>query len=105
MAGKPGRNDPCPCGSGKKYKKCCLDKQPVQTEEPPGRILQIKVRLQKVDPPIWRRLLVRGDTSLGLLHRIIQGAMGGKSTWPKKTDSRPAYLGSIQCFSSGFFGS
>ena len=21
-AGKPGRNDPCPCGSGKKYKKC-----------------------------------------------------------------------------------
>lgn len=23
---KPGRNDPCPCGSGKKYKKCCLGK-------------------------------------------------------------------------------
>lgn len=23
---KTGRNDPCPCGSGKKYKKCCLDK-------------------------------------------------------------------------------
>lgn len=22
-----GRNDPCPCGSGKKYKKCCLRKQ------------------------------------------------------------------------------
>jgi SEC-C motif-containing protein len=21
---KPGRNDPCPCGSGKKYKHCCL---------------------------------------------------------------------------------
>ncbi len=21
-----GRNDPCPCGSGKKYKKCCLEK-------------------------------------------------------------------------------
>jgi tetratricopeptide (TPR) repeat protein len=20
----PGRNDPCPCGSGKKYKRCCL---------------------------------------------------------------------------------
>lgn len=23
---KTGRNDPCPCGSGKKYKKCCLAK-------------------------------------------------------------------------------
>lgn len=22
-----GRNDPCPCGSGKKYKKCCIDKE------------------------------------------------------------------------------
>ncbi|CUU10166.1 MAG: SEC-C metal-binding domain-containing protein [Fimbriimonadales bacterium] len=25
-AGKVGRNDPCPCGSGKKYKKCCYPK-------------------------------------------------------------------------------
>ncbi len=24
---KPGRNDPCPCGSGDKYKKCCLPKE------------------------------------------------------------------------------
>ena len=22
-AAKTGRNDPCPCGSGKKYKNCC----------------------------------------------------------------------------------
>jgi len=22
-----GRNDPCPCGSGKKYKKCCAKKK------------------------------------------------------------------------------
>ncbi|PWB46887.1 MAG: hypothetical protein C3F18_12285, partial [Nitrosomonadales bacterium] len=22
-APKTGRNDPCPCGSGKKYKQCC----------------------------------------------------------------------------------
>jgi len=25
-AGKVGPNDPCPCGSGKKYKKCCMQK-------------------------------------------------------------------------------
>lgn len=23
---KAGRNDPCPCGSGKKFKKCCESK-------------------------------------------------------------------------------
>ncbi|NCP78894.1 MAG: zinc chelation protein SecC, partial [Desulfuromonadales bacterium] len=22
-----GRNEPCPCGSGRKYKKCCLLKE------------------------------------------------------------------------------
>jgi len=29
---KIGRNDPCPCGSGKKYKNCCL----VRDKTPPG---------------------------------------------------------------------
>jgi preprotein translocase subunit SecA len=24
---QPGRNDPCPCGSGKKFKKCCWGKK------------------------------------------------------------------------------
>lgn len=31
---KIGRNDPCPCGSEKKHKKCCLDDTPITT----GRI-------------------------------------------------------------------
>ncbi len=26
VSGKVGPNDPCPCGSGKKYKKCCMQK-------------------------------------------------------------------------------
>jgi|SRR5882724_849942 len=30
---KPGRNDPCPCGSGKKYKKCCLAKEEAAERE------------------------------------------------------------------------
>ncbi len=32
---KPGRNDPCPCGSGKKYKKCCSDKPDAGPARPP----------------------------------------------------------------------
>jgi uncharacterized protein len=27
-----GRNDPCPCGSGKKYKKCCLNRKKPELE-------------------------------------------------------------------------
>ena len=30
---KVGRNDPCPCGSGKKYKKCCMAKDQAQEED------------------------------------------------------------------------
>ena len=30
-----GRNDPCPCGSGKKYKKCCLGKTEAARRSPP----------------------------------------------------------------------
>lgn len=29
-----GRNDPCPCGSGRKYKRCCLDSEGVTRTEP-----------------------------------------------------------------------
>lgn len=28
-----GRNSPCPCGSNRKYKKCCMNKEPDVKEE------------------------------------------------------------------------
>jgi len=31
MKARPGRNDPCPCGSGRKYKQCCLEKDEAET--------------------------------------------------------------------------
>ncbi len=31
--GKVGRNDPCPCGSGKKYKRCCLPKDQARVRQ------------------------------------------------------------------------
>lgn len=40
---KTRRNDPCPCGSGKKYKKCCL----AESYSPPGREMSIKSSLVK----------------------------------------------------------
>jgi hypothetical protein len=36
MKGKIGRNDPCPCGSGRKHKKCCGGIVPSQTAPAPG---------------------------------------------------------------------
>jgi hypothetical protein len=31
---KTGRNEPCPCGSGKKYKHCCYAKDTAKIETP-----------------------------------------------------------------------
>ncbi|MCC3145126.1 SEC-C domain-containing protein [Halanaerobium sp. Z-7514] len=33
-----GRNDKCPCGSAKKYKKCCIDKEILKFENPKTHI-------------------------------------------------------------------
>lgn len=33
---KIGRNDPCPCGSGRKFKRCCLQKTTVESSAPPA---------------------------------------------------------------------
>lgn len=38
---KTGRNDLCPCGSGKKYKRCCMDKSSKQHAEIVDDIAQI----------------------------------------------------------------
>ena len=45
---KTGRNDPCPCGSGIKYKKCCLGKDLQVNREPGAQYAQrYKIRLKE----------------------------------------------------------
>lgn len=39
-------------------------------------LYEVKVELVGTEPPVWRRLLVLGDMNLGLLHAVIQVAMG-----------------------------
>ena len=39
-------------------------------------LYQLEIVLDGTKPPVWRRLLVRGDASLGLLHAVFQVAMG-----------------------------
>jgi hypothetical protein len=42
----------------------------------PQRLYQLKVTLQEIHPPLWRRLLVAEGTTLAKLHRIFQTALG-----------------------------
>ncbi len=75
----PGRNDPCPCGSGKKYKKCCggVDERPRNASA--GKVYQLKVTLKGSKPPIWRRILVPDATLDNIANYLITaiGWIGG----------------------------
>jgi len=47
---KIGRNTPCPCGSGKKYKKCCLLLQngAIQPNSPPTKFTPVYTELDQL---------------------------------------------------------
>ncbi len=53
---QPGRNDACPCGSGRKFKQCCLGKPPAAagTDRPPAADLA---------DTYWRRYRIRLKTA------------------------------------------
>lgn len=40
------------------------------------RIFQFKIQLMRIRPPIWRRVLVASDATLGDLHDVIQRSFG-----------------------------
>jgi hypothetical protein len=41
-----------------------------------GRIFQLKVTLQNIEPPVWRRVLVDASSTLDQVHEVIQAAFG-----------------------------
>jgi hypothetical protein len=43
-------------------------------------IYQLKVTLEEVEPPVWRRVLVPGDIALGILHQVIIWSMDWTDT-------------------------
>jgi hypothetical protein len=57
---KIGRNDPCPCGSGKKFKKCCMRENVVIT----SKELHYR-RLSEAYDRLFERLGMHAETALG----------------------------------------
>ena len=47
-----------------------------KSPQPPSAVYQLKITLNGVRPPIWRRVLVADTTTLGKLHAVIQALMG-----------------------------
>ena len=90
---KIGRNVPCSCGSGKKYKKCCLNKAAVPPEK-----LQYR-RLSEVHDKLLPMLVEYGETVFGAM--APQVAFSEFLAWPDPEDApdeaayRPLTTGSV----------
>jgi tetratricopeptide (TPR) repeat protein len=68
MASAPGRNDPCPCGSGKKFKQCCLDKRATPSNSPALQ-QQLGNALRIAQAHLDQDYLLQAGT---VCHRIVQ---------------------------------
>ncbi len=56
-------------------------------------VFQLKVTLRDSKPPIWRRIQVRGSTTLGRLHDILQVVMGWTDSHLHQFIVRDQYYG------------
>jgi hypothetical protein len=81
MSSKLGRNDPCHCGSGRKYKRCCLDSDREQATERPRLIDSTSVRMlelyvQNKDDFDRRYTQPADELEAALVARIGEGLAG-----------------------------
>lgn len=83
-----GRNDPCPCGSGNKYKKCCqrahrLQKESEKAANQPHRLIgpkSIPLRVYKV------LAQVNGNNAIGLFYDLTHDAGPFRTRYKSKSD-------------------
>jgi Flp pilus assembly protein TadD len=68
---KPGRNDPCPCGSGKKYKQCCQQNESTRASVVPALDVQIPQAMQAAWMHRQRGNLSQAET---ICQQIIQAS-------------------------------
>jgi len=65
-------------------------------------VYQLRAVLRGVSPLIWRRLLVRSDTSIGALHACLQAAMGWSDTHLHQFRIHGKAYGIARCAEIGF---
>lgn len=101
---KINRNDPCPCGSGKKYKKCCLLKESIVqiSEVKEERFLRERHELMLkltsfIDKKIPRNQLYR-------LHSEFKGRTQSKIPDKNELDFFQYWLNFFRCYENGLRG-
>lgn len=101
MNEKVGRNDPCHCGSGKKYKSCCFQKEQERKNNPlSGRKFTAKVlssttgRSEEPSPPKEGLAKQNADYTF-LIERAFSGATQKYVDKPPIPENPSEYLGHV----------
>lgn len=87
MNTQPGRNDPCPCGSGRKFKKCCVDKMtspPRAPQTDPSELVALLHAGRFAELENRVHLLLQNKPDWGIGWKLLGTALGvqGKNALP-----------------------
>ncbi len=87
----PGRNDPCPCGSGKKYKHCCLRREDAVAEGPEALLRR---RIRAVTDDLSGQLLRFARNQLGeqLIDEAWTNFIGDDDALDPDTPHMPVFV-------------
>ncbi len=87
---KPGRNDPCPCGSGKKYKQCCMRGTGAAVETPEEFLRR---RIRNVTEDLTSQLLGFAHNQLGeaIFDEAWADFAGSDEAFDPKTPHLPVF--------------
>jgi protein O-GlcNAc transferase len=77
---KVGRNDPCPCGSGKKYKKCCLPKD----QEEHAQMLADQLLEPLLEEPFLEELHSEVDEAVDRILQRLEAGNGSTAEFDLK---------------------
>ena len=81
---KIGRNDPCPCGSGKKYKNCCL-----REEKAPKEQTSVTPAEERVERLIWGFIYKKAKSDL---KTFVANFLEGMKPLQEKDQSDQSFL-------------
>lgn len=89
---KPGRNDHCPCGSGKKFKHCCLI-SPQAVVDSPAELVWRRLRRVKEDFPAQMLRFISNSYGLEAIDEAWQEfVMDAEAAFDPKTQDLPIFL-------------
>ena len=99
---KPERNSPCPCGSGKKYKKCCADKGKAPSSAEINQLIALFNASRHSELESQARLLVERYPDSGYIWKVLGVAiqMQGKEALPALQKAAALLPGDAEAYSN-----